>query len=262
MRVTVFGLGEAGSLIAADLAAAGAEVHGYDPAPVDTPEGITRHADPKEAAGGSDVVLAITAARDAQGAIAQAWDQLRRGALYADLSTAPATLKEDLHDTATLRGLTFADVALMGTVPGNGLRTPSLVSGTGAARYAELLGPLGAQVEVVSDEPGDAATRKLLRSVFMKGLTAVVIEAVRAADAAGQGSWFRQHLAEVIESADAALLDRLVEGTGLHARRRIDEMEHAATLLRQLGVDPTVTSATLESLRTLDDLGLPPAGIS
>lgn len=29
-RITVFGLGEAGSVIAADLAKAGAEVHGYD----------------------------------------------------------------------------------------------------------------------------------------------------------------------------------------------------------------------------------------
>src|SRR4051812_36894297 len=34
MRIAVFGLGEAGSAIGADLATAGAEVHGYDPAPV------------------------------------------------------------------------------------------------------------------------------------------------------------------------------------------------------------------------------------
>jgi UDP-N-acetyl-D-mannosaminuronate dehydrogenase len=32
MVITVFGLGEAGSLLAADLASAGAEVQGYDPA--------------------------------------------------------------------------------------------------------------------------------------------------------------------------------------------------------------------------------------
>ena len=40
-RICVFGLGEAGSLIAADLAAAGVEVHGYDPAGVATPPGVT-----------------------------------------------------------------------------------------------------------------------------------------------------------------------------------------------------------------------------
>ena len=128
MRITVFGMGEAGSLIAADLAAAGADVHGYDPAPVATPPQVTRHDDPKTAVAGAALVMAVTAAADAQGAIAQAWDVIKRGTVYADLSTAPASLKEDLNDTAALRGLPFADVALMATVRGNGLTTPSLAS--------------------------------------------------------------------------------------------------------------------------------------
>ena len=40
MKVAVFGLGEAGSLISADLAAAGVEARGYDPADVADPEGV------------------------------------------------------------------------------------------------------------------------------------------------------------------------------------------------------------------------------
>ena len=103
--VTVFGLGEAGSLIAADLAGAGAVVRGYDPADVATPQGVERYGDPKTAVLGSDLVMAITAAVDAQAAMAQAWDVIGRGTVYADLSTAPPSLKEDLNDTATLRGL-------------------------------------------------------------------------------------------------------------------------------------------------------------
>lgn len=259
MRITIFGLGEAGSRLAADLGSAGADVHGFDPADVVTPSGSTRHDDPLLAVEGSDLIMAVTAARDAQGAIAQAWDRLKRGAVYADLSTAPASLKEDLSDTATLRGLAFADVALMGTVPAHGLATPSLASGSGAERYAALLTPLGAAVEVISDVAGDAATRKLLRSVFVKGMTGVLIEALRAADAAGQGVWMRRHLAELVESADRQLLTRLVDGTAEHAVRREEEMEHAATLLTQLGVSPTMTEATLQGLRTLDDLGVPPS---
>ncbi len=45
-RVTVFGLGEAGSLIATDLVAAGITVHGFDPAGVVTPDGVTRTESP------------------------------------------------------------------------------------------------------------------------------------------------------------------------------------------------------------------------
>ena len=258
MRITVFGLGEAGSLIAAELAGAGVEVHGFDPADVPTPPGIVRHADPRRAVGRSDLVMALTAARDAQTAIAQAWDQLRRGAVYADLSTAPASLKEDLNDTAALRGLVFADVALMASVPGRGLATPSLASGVGADRYAEAINALGGAVEVISKDPGDAATRKLLRSVFMKGLIGVLIEALRGADAAGHGEWLRTHLIEVVDSADRSMLERMLDGTATHAERRREEMEHAATLLVQLGVEPIMTTGTVESLRSAPDLGVPP----
>jgi 3-hydroxyisobutyrate dehydrogenase-like beta-hydroxyacid dehydrogenase len=250
LTVTVFGLGEAGSAIAADLAAAGASVQGFDPADVITPPGVERHDDPKIAVRGADLVMAITSAADAQAAIAQAWDVIRRGTLYADLSTAPPTLKEDLNDTATLRGLPFADVALMAPVPGRGLATPSLASGPGAVAYAEAVGPLGAQVEVLGEEPGTAAMRKLLRSVFMKGLAAVLIESAEAAAAAGESEWFWDHIAAVVTEADEVLLQRLVSSTAIHRVRRRKEMEAAVQLLEVLGVDPVMTQATVESLRS------------
>ena len=256
-RIAVFGLGEAGSLIAADLAAAGADVHAFDPADVATPTSVIRHPAPRDAVNGANAVLAITAARDAQTAIAQAWDHIKRGALYADLSTAPASLKQDLADTARLRGLLFADVALMGTVPGSGIATPVLVSGSGAELFADLVNEHGGNAETISDVAGDAATRKLLRSVFMKGLTAALIEALRGAEAAGQDDWILHHLVGVVESADAALLTRLVTGTATHYKRRAEEMQHAATLLRQLGIDPLISEATVASLESVATRGVP-----
>jgi 3-hydroxyisobutyrate dehydrogenase-like beta-hydroxyacid dehydrogenase len=255
--ITVFGLGEAGSLIAADLAAAGADVRGYDPADVPTPAGVERFDDPRQAVRKARLVMAITAAADAQAAIAQAWDVIGRGTIYADLSTAPPSLKEDLNDTATLRGLSFADVALMSTVPGKGVSTPSYASGSGAAAYADLVNPLGASVEVLGDEPGRAAQRKLLRSVFVKGMTSTLIEAMEAAEAAGESEWFWEHIAATIADADEQLLDRLVAATGTHAERRRKEMEAAAQLLEILEVDPIMTRAAAERLRRVEDGGLP-----
>ncbi len=257
MRVTVFGLGEAGSLIASDLAEAGVEVHGFDPADVDTPHGITRHTVPGPAVKGSTLVLAVTAAADAQKAIAQAWNEMKRGTVYADLSTAPPGLKEDLADTAALRGLSFADVALMGTVPSNGLGTPALASGPGAQTYAELVNDLGGAVEVISDRPGDAAARKLLRSVFTKGLTSTLIESLEAAEAHGDREWLWPHLVELLTNADEALLRRLLEGTPRHIDRRIIEMESAQSFLESLGISPTMTAATVERLRRVRTEGMP-----
>lgn len=143
LRITVFGLGKAGSVIAADLARTGAEVHGYDPAPVPTPEGVIRHDAPGPAVEGSRMVLAITASVDAEEAMTQALHEIGQGTIYADLSTAPPSLKVDLSEVAAHHEIDLVDVALMGTVPGSDLATPSLASGPGAARYAAVMNSLG-----------------------------------------------------------------------------------------------------------------------
>jgi 3-hydroxyisobutyrate dehydrogenase-like beta-hydroxyacid dehydrogenase len=256
MRVTMFGLGEAGSHIAADLAGAGADVHGYDPADVKTPAGVVRHPEPAEAVEGSRLVMAVTAATDAQRAIAQAWDRMKRGTIYADLSTAPPGLKEDLADTAALRGLSFADVALMAPVPGNGLGTPALASGPGAVDYAAIVNELGGEVEVLSDRPGDAAARKLLRSVITKGLTSVIIEGLEAAEAHGSTEWMWAHIVELITEADGKFLERLLEGTPKHIDRRIVEMESALSFLESMGVTTTLTAATVDALKRVKAEGM------
>jgi hypothetical protein len=43
----------------------------------------------------------------------------------------------------------------------------------------------------------------------------------------------------------------LAEGPAAHAPRRIEEMEAAEQLLVELGVEPTMTRATVASLRRL-----------
>ena len=98
-------------------------------------------------------------------------------------------------------------------------------------------------VEVLSDEPGAAAARKLLRSVFMKGLAASCLESLRAARAAGCEDWMREEIEGVLAGADAALLERLVTGSARHATRRIGEVADARELLAELGVEPRVTVA-------------------
>jgi 3-hydroxyisobutyrate dehydrogenase len=247
-RACVFGLGEAGSLLAGDLAGAGIEVHGYDPADVGTPNGVLRHDDPRGAARDADLVLAVTAAADATTALTQALDVIPRWAIYADLATAPAGLERLLAEIAAGAGLGFVDVALMSTVPGSGLRTPALASGPAARAFVATMAPLGMPVEDAGAEPGLAATRKLLRSVVMKGLAALVIESMRAAEAAGLADETWHNIVGQLAATDEALIRRLVTGTAQHAARRTHEMEATVELLSDLGIEPTMTSATAAQL--------------
>ncbi len=246
--VALLGLGEAGSRLAADLAAAGVDVRGYDPDETAGAELPGRALDPDAAVAGADVVLSVNSGRTARAAAASVLTASRPGALFADLNTAPPELKRELAALVEGAGLRFADVALLGPVPARGLGTPALASGEGAQAFADALGPLGMPVEVVSETAGDAATLKLLRSVFMKGLAASAIESLDAAEAAGQAEWLRSEIAEVIGEP---FLDRLLDGSRRHAARRVDEMEAAQALLVELGVEPRIAAATASLLADL-----------
>jgi len=246
--VAVLGLGEAGSEIAADLAAAGAVVRGFDPR-VPAGAGITECAGDAGACQGADVILSLTTAHEAADALKAALPGIAPTAIYADLNTGSSALKVALAELA--RPVRFADVALMSPVPGRGLRTPMLASGPAAADFAAILGGLGAEVEVLAGPAGAAAARKLVRSVFFKGLAAAVTESLRAARAAGCEDWIRDNIAAELASASAVTVDRLEHGSVQHARRRAEEMAAATDLLGELGVPARIAAASEQWLRQL-----------
>jgi 3-hydroxyisobutyrate dehydrogenase-like beta-hydroxyacid dehydrogenase len=165
-------------------------------------------------------------------------------AVWADLNTASPGTKRQLAELAAAGGGNFADVAIMAPVPGRGLRVPMLASGAAAARFASMLAPLGAAIEVLDGPAGLAATKKLLRSVFYKGMAAAITEALDAARAAGHEQWLREHIAAELAAADAGTLQRIADGTRRHAVRRAAEMEAAAGMLTELGVRPLIAEAS------------------
>jgi len=252
VRVALLGLGEAGAEIAGDLVAAGADVRGYDPA-VDPPAGVDPRSDEADAVRDADLVLSVNSAHDAQPALANALPALAPGTLWADLNTAAPAVKAALVRQLAGRDVPVADVALMAPVPGRGLRTPMLVSGPGAARYAEILTGFGATVTVQPGPAGEAISRKLLRSVFYKGLAAAVVEALAAAEAAGCAPWLRADISAELAGFDERTIDRLVDGTHRHARRRADEMSAASEQLAGLGVPPRIAAAARDLLIAVRD---------
>lgn len=251
-RIALLGLGEAGSEIGRDLVAAGADVRGYDPKDIDV-AGVAARISEADAVRDADLVLSVNSGHDAQTALVNALPSLRPGTIWADLNTAAPAVKATLVSQLTGRDVPVADVALMSPVPGKGLRTPMLVSGDGAEQYAELLVPLGADVTVLPGPAGAAISRKLLRSVFYKGLAAAVVEALAAARAAGCEQWLAANISAELAAFDEQTIDRLVEGTHQHARRRAEEMTATAEQLAELGVPPRIAAAARDLLIDLRD---------
>ena len=246
MRIALLGLGEAGSLYARGFLDAGHAVAGFDPADIPTPAGVDRRGSVADALDGADLVLGLTGSRHARSVLEQALPHLAPGAVFAEMNSAAPELKRQLADLVAQRqDVLFADVAVVGSVPEGGARTALVVSGTGAAAAAESFSALGAPVDVLDAPAGAAAQRKLLRSVFMKGLGAIIVEALAAGEAADDLEWVREQVAGQL-SGGTAWMDRLASGTVKHGLRRSHECVDAAAMLRDLGLVPTMTSASAD----------------
>lgn len=252
--MAVLGYGEAGSDFTAGLLERGATVRVYDPV-VTAPTGVAIASSEAEAVVDADLVLSVNSASVAVDALRAALPRLASTTIWADMNTGAPALKQELAGLAAGHGVSFADVAIMAPVPGKGIEVPMRVSGDAANQVAEILGRFGTPIEVEPGPAGAAAQRKLLRSVFFKGMSAAVVEALGAARAAGCEEWLRENIVAEFVAAGPHTVDRLVGGSVQHAKRRAEEMAAAADMLEALGVAPHVAGASRDVLRDLLSAG-------
>jgi 3-hydroxyisobutyrate dehydrogenase-like beta-hydroxyacid dehydrogenase len=245
MRVAVLGLGEAGSIYASDLRDRGASVIGTDLHLSLVPPHVERAPDIAAAVRGADVVLSLVGASSSASVLDEALPAMQPTSIFADMNTSGPDDKRRLAAVAGERGIPFVDVAIMAPVPRARIDTPLLMSGAGAGRLRPHLDDLGIPVTDVGDEPGAAARLKLLRSVFMKGLAAVVVESVEAADTVGAREWLIDQITSELGASDRGAVQHLIDGTNKHAVRREAEMHDARELLQSLGAAHPMTDATI-----------------
>jgi len=251
--IGILGLGEAGRLYARGLAGAGARVRGFDPHHSVADAEIQQFDELGDVLAGADAVLSLVGGRAAIEVAVQALPLLAAGTVYADLNTAGPDAKQQIAGLARRADVPMADVAVLAPVPRAGHATPLLASGDGAVALATLLGPLGVPIDVVAGGAGEAARLRLLRSLFMKGLAALVLEGLGAARAAGAEDWLRAQMENELGPDGPALIDRLVDGTYAHAERREHEVRVTLEMLEASGQPSDMTRATLAWLERVVD---------
>ena len=166
-------------------------------------------------------------------------------AIYADMNTASPEEKKRLAGRAAGRGIAFADVAILAPVPRARADTALMVSGAGAERAVAIFASYGMPATFAGGQAGTAAGMKLLRSVFMKGLAALAVESVEAADAVGARDWVLAQMASELGPDGHALIEHLLAGTTRHAVRREAEMRAVQAYLDLLGAAHPMTDATV-----------------
>ncbi len=267
-RVGFLGFGEAGYHMAKGLAGAGLTgIVAYDKFAADPKAGdlirqragdagVTLVRSARALCRRAVVIIALVPGRVALRAVKGAAPHLTPDHLYVDAGTASAEAMKEAG--RLLEGKAgFVDVAMMGAVPLAGHKVAILASGSQAEDFRRAMERYGMNVRVVGQYPGEATAIKLIRSVFMKGMAAVTLEALEAAHRHGVLEAVAEDIAAYMdEHAFRDHMRRLVCGTAVHAERRAFEMAEVLTLLNKLGSADTVTRATRKKLQHIAALRL------
>ena len=261
VRVTFVGFGEVAAAFGPAFAARGAEVAAYDlllGAPggrerLEARAGPTavRFAGLAEALHGATYVFSTVTTDVAREAARASSAQLVPGQTWVDLNATGPGTKREIADLVEASGAGFVEGALLGAVGVSGARTELLLGGPLGATTARVLGEdYGLNVRHYSDEIGRASTYKMLRSVFSKGLEALLIEFLVAGERAGMRA---ELWAEVLELLGRERFEKVaanwVCSHALAHERRWHEVVQVENVLRELGLEPVMTSATEQLFR-------------
>lgn len=210
--------------------------------------GVTQ-ADSAQALGRADwVISAVTA--DQSLVAARAVLPSLEDALFVDINSVSPDRKRQTAAEVTAQGARYLDMAVMTPVHPKGHACPVLIAGPEAQALAPTLAALGFDADVAGATVGAATAIKMVRSVFVKGLEAITVEALLAAQASG---CFEEILASLSKSYPGLGWpehgDYVLERTLRHGARRAAEMEESGATLDALGLVGDLPRAIAEVQR-------------
>ena len=251
MKVAILGLGEVGSQFANDLAKLNVTVFGWDPNPKrELHPSIMFTKSNADAVRQSEIIFSVNLSSVSEAVAKEVLPVLTPQKIYLEMNTASPKKKISIHQILKPSGVQFVDLAIMAPVPPKGIFTPMLAVGPGAKLFENAMSPYQLNIEVIEGEVGEAASRKLLRSIVYKGIAAVICEGVEAGKAFGLESYIREQINSIIGGKDE-LIDRFVEGSEVHAERRMLEMDAVVEMLEEKGIEPFLSMASRNNLEKL-----------
>ncbi|MCS7315579.1 MAG: NAD(P)-binding domain-containing protein [Bryobacterales bacterium] len=241
VRIGFIGFGQVGSLFASLMLRHGADVAAYDP----VREKVTvPFLEPADLAARSDCIVS-TVTTQAALEVAVRWQPLlRQGQLYVDLNSTAPRVKQQIEKLVGETPAGFAEGVILGAVGAEGPRVRILTGGPQGRRAAELLRRYGLDARFFSEQTGQASCFKMLRSVFSKGVEALLVEMLVAARRAGfAGELFRDLSDFMSANSFERVASNWISSHLGACERRYHELRQVTETLRGLDVTPIMSLA-------------------
>ncbi len=272
--VLLLGLGEGGAYLARALREGGKgearpRVLAYDAA-VAKPElaegvrqraaalGVELREEIGDWVGEVDLAVSLVPGGAALAVARQVRPHLRAGAIFADLNSITAEMMREIAAVFDDSGIHVVDGGVLGNFRA-GNRVPVLLAGGRAATVRDVLPASHFVAERIEGRPGDASAIKMLRSVLMKGLEALFVESLVAAEIEGVRPLFMAAFRDLDERPFATTMEVQTVTHLVHAARRLGEVERVATVLEADGLEGVMTEATRRLFAATVDAGVAPA---
>lgn len=207
----------------------------------------------------ADLVISAVQGEFARDAAAAAAPLLKKGAHFLDLCTVTGKMSDEDRAEIERGGGRYIDVAVMGGFFKQGIKAPMLVAGQEAEAAVAWMNASGFVATLLGPKPGSASSVKMLRSVLVKGIEALGVEALVTARRQGILDEVLGCLGDADDMTLGGFIAMLVQTHIVHAHRRWEEMGLVARTLRETGVDPLMTEAIERSHRRSVDAHIAPA---
>jgi 3-hydroxyisobutyrate dehydrogenase-like beta-hydroxyacid dehydrogenase len=223
--------------------------------------GVRGCASPAKALAGTAMVFSVVTADQALLAAKAAAPHLPKGVFWFDCnSCAPAT-KRRAAEVIEAAGGRYVDVAVMAPVYPKRHHVPLNIAGPHAEAAAEVLRSLDMKPTVTGPEVGHASSIKMIRSVMIKGLEALVAECFLSARRAG----VEEQVLASLEASDPDIAWRKrgaynLERMMVHGARRASELREVAITVEDLGLPGLMSAATADWQDKIAALKADPGG--
>ena len=261
------GLGNMGSPMAANIAAAGHEVIGYDAAGTKDrkPEGVTGADSIADVVRASDTVFLSVPDGRVTLAIADQIADLddRRATVVIDLSTVGPVAAQDAAARLEKVGVTYADGPVSGGVAGARARTISLMFGGPTELFEShrhVLEAFAGNVFHVGEQAGQGQAMKLLNNFLSATALAATSEAVVFGRSVGLDMGTMLDVLNASSGQSAASSDKFVDhvltgtyDTGFHTRLMAKDVRLFNTVAAEVGTLHDVSTAVGTEWNAFED---------
>lgn len=209
-----------------------------------------------EVVAGSDYVLSLVTPQSCSGIADCVSRSLNGRQVFVDLTSTSPAVKRMVGATVTNSGAQFVEGVILGVVSSSS--SPVILLGGPAGESAAMIfRQYGLAARFCSPEIGRASAFKMLRSIFSKGIEAVLVETLVAARRAGLMNEIWEEIQTTLAAGKVeATFQTWIRSHARSAQRRCYEMQEVSQFLEDMGIPPVLPRASGQVFARSLELGV------